>query len=423
LPIAQVPDAQSVLVPQPAPSPQNGEQPPGVQRPPVQTPDPQSFAAPQKLPRPQWGEHAGAWHTPFAQTLELQSVSAPHALLGPQLGAQLAGWQKAPLQRWLEQSEPMLHGAPCPQLGEHVAHFPSVHTPERQSLAAPQGLPFAHVGAQLGAAHLSFVHTIDAQSPLAEHPAPSGHTGAHAGGAHLPLVHTPEAQSVSVPQTWPSMQTGEHMGAAHTPSVQFCEAQSRSAPHGFSSGHLGEHAGGTQRPAPHSRDAQSSFVQHASWSVQSGAQWAEAHMAPDDEPDVVDPGVPVDDVLDDPPVSKRLGLGTPPVWSAHAAVSAPTPSARTTAPSHDDPAMSAFIHARSERCHRSSRRAVAGSPAADPLVKRGELSYSRACPELTSAAEKASDERAQPRAVRPRRVPRQTGHHRRAVVAAEPRGG
>jgi hypothetical protein len=94
-----------------------------------------------------------------------------------------------------------------------------LHTPDAQSLPAPQPVPSEHVGEQAGAAHVVFVQTPDPQSPLAPHAAPTAQVGAHAGAPQVPPVQTPEAQFPDVVQTFPSGQVGEHVGLQE-PSVQ-----------------------------------------------------------------------------------------------------------------------------------------------------------------------------------------------------------
>ena len=94
-----------------------------------------------------------------------------------------------------------------PSLQVAIAHTPAVHTPEAQSLRAPQTLPAAHgvqlppqstsdslpfflPSLQLGAAQMPAVHTIEVQSLAPRH---------LRLGAQGPQAPPPQSTSLSLP--------------------------------------------------------------------------------------------------------------------------------------------------------------------------------------------------------------------------------
>jgi len=148
-----------------------------------------------------------------------------------------------------------------------------------QSLLAPQGLPVAQPGAQLGRAHRPATQLSEPQSESAPQRLPSAQRFgpvAHPGGWHAPAWHCCDSQSPLFPQALPSGQAGEQAGATHLPAVQICEPQSELAPQAEPSLHLftvAAHAGGWHLPLAmsHCCDAHWLLAEQARPSAQSGA--------------------------------------------------------------------------------------------------------------------------------------------------------
>ena len=139
-----------------------------------------------------------------------------------------------------------MHAVASVQWGEQAGRQVSpVHTPDAQSVVAPQATPGTQEGAHAGDAHKWAVQIAEAQSELAPQAAWSAHEGAHVGGWHaLVVLQIPEAQSPFAPQGFVSGHAGEHAGATQTSDpLQTPDPQSAFTPHVWPSTQLGEHAG------------------------------------------------------------------------------------------------------------------------------------------------------------------------------------